>query len=253
MLPRPAPPKLLLPLLLFCGRAAAHTCIGEPRAHRLRANHPPGTPLPQLAAGEEKDCRGGLCLGQVNGPHWHDWHNDTGNASYPVGTPAAGFTHFSSTMTVPEYPKNKSGICYYIWTDIFFGDVGNGRMNQFVPQLILGNALDGTSGPPDYTPHWGRHETYKFGAHYFFEHVNGSGAAYGKLFDAYVGESDHPGLTLFQFGAGQSRFPDPAEPDQLTLLCCTQICYSDAVYLAGREVTRQGGGHEVNWREGGKA
>ena len=35
----------------------------------------------------------------------------------------------------------------------------------------------------------GHHDTYKFGAHYFFEHVNGSGAAYGKLFDAYVGET----------------------------------------------------------------
>jgi hypothetical protein len=25
----------------------------------------------------------------------------------------------------------------------------------------------------------GHHDTYMFGAHYFFEHVNGSGAAYG--------------------------------------------------------------------------
>ena len=109
-------------------------------------------------------------------------------------------------QTVPDYPKNLSGICYYIWTDIFFGDVGNGRMNQFVPQLILGNALDGTSGPPDYKPHWGHHETWMFGAHYFFEHVNGSGAAYGTLFPAFVGETlytsfvQHPIGTNGDFG-----------------------------------------------------
>eukprot|EP01050_Picozoa_sp_SAG11_P025258 SAG11_NODE_5638_length_1500_cov_0.969308_2_plen_132_part_00 len=91
----------VLTLLMVClGPSAAHTCIGEPRKHRLRANHPPGTELPQLAprSGDEKDCRGGLCLGQINGPHWHDWHSGTGNASYPVGNPKDGFTHFSSTM-----------------------------------------------------------------------------------------------------------------------------------------------------------
>lgn len=77
---------------------------------------------------------------------------------------------------------------------------------KFVPQLILGNALDGTSGPPDYKPHFGHHETYKFGAHYFFEHVNGSGAAYGTLFPAYVGETlytsfvQHPIGTHGDFG-----------------------------------------------------
>jgi hypothetical protein len=27
-------------------------------------------------------------------------------------------------MTVPAYPEKLDGICYYIWTDIFFGDVG---------------------------------------------------------------------------------------------------------------------------------
>jgi hypothetical protein len=47
----------------------------------------------------------------------------------------------------------------YIWTDIFFGDMSYGRMNQFVPQLILGNALDGSSGAPAYKPKWGEHKT----------------------------------------------------------------------------------------------
>ena len=74
-------------------------------------------------------------------------------------------------------------------------------MNQFVPQLILGNALDGTSGPPDYKPHFGHHDTYKFGAHYFFEHVNGSGAAYGTLFPAYVGETLYTSFVQHPIGA----------------------------------------------------
>lgn len=53
-----------------------------------------------------------------------------GPASYPVGTPESGFTRVSSTMTVPQYPKKLDGITYYIWTDIFFGDMGLGVMNQ---------------------------------------------------------------------------------------------------------------------------
>ena len=27
-------------------------------------------------------------------------------------------------------------------------------MNQFVPQLMLGNSLTNSSGPPDYKPQW---------------------------------------------------------------------------------------------------
>jgi hypothetical protein len=38
-----------------------------------------------------------------------------------------------------------------------------------LPPIPLGNALDGSSGPPDYKPHFGHHERYMFGAHYFFE------------------------------------------------------------------------------------
>lgn len=79
-------------------------------------------------------------------------------------------------------------------TDIFFGDMGLGTMNQFVPQLILGNALDGSSGAPNYAPHWGLHSTWEFGAHYFFEvHNESTGnsdghAAYGTMHSAKSGE-----------------------------------------------------------------
>ena len=98
-------------------------------------------------------------------------------------------------MTVPDLPARQDGICYYIWTDAFFGDVSLGRMNQFVPQLILGEALDGSSGPPDFVPRFGTHHTWKFGAHYFFEIWNettkqvDSHAAYGSMFDAFAGET----------------------------------------------------------------
>jgi len=133
-------------------------------------------------------CSGGLCLGMHDGPH------EGGPASYPVGNAKDGFTSVRSTMTVPELPHAQDGICYYIWTDIFFGDMGLGRMNQFVPQLILGNALDGSSGPPLFTPKFGTHKTWMFGAHYFFEIANlttgklEAKAAYGDLYPTTAGE-----------------------------------------------------------------
>lgn len=98
-------------------------------------------------------------------------------------------------MTVPSMPDKIDGITYYIWTDIFFGDMGYGRMNQFVPQLILGTALDNSSGPPHYNPQWGNHKSWAFGAHYFFEAYNATSnqtqayAAYGKMFPATAGET----------------------------------------------------------------
>ncbi len=101
-----------------------------------------------------------------NGPH------EGGSVSYPRGSAELGYTQLYSTMTVPAMPKKRNGITYYIWTDIFFGDVGFGRMNQIVPQLVLGVALDGSSGPPSYTPHFGTHLTWMFGAYYFFEIFN---------------------------------------------------------------------------------
>jgi len=163
---------------------AFHDCIQPTKrfGHRL----PPGVSF--QAAPDNSVCQGGLCVGMHNGPH------EGGPSSYPVGTKSTGYTTVSSTMTVPDYPKTTQGICYYIWTDIFFGDMSQGVMNQFVPQLILGNALDGSSGPPLYKPKWGQHDTWKFGAHYFFEVLNAtsgkrdSHAAYGDLFNTTPGE-----------------------------------------------------------------
>eukprot|EP01048_Picozoa_sp_COSAG05_P022342 COSAG05_NODE_4436_length_1517_cov_1.876587_1_plen_203_part_00 len=175
-------------LLLLLGAwtcQAFHDCI-QPKQRRLGgAALPPGWADPSPPP---PGCSGGLCVGMHDGPH------EGGPASYPVGDTDMGFTTVSSTMTVPKMPEKIDGICYYIWTDIFFGDMSLGRMNQFVPQLVLGNALDGSSGPPAYKPHWGEHRTWSFGAHYFFEFLNVTGgsvqshAAYGQMYEAKEGE-----------------------------------------------------------------
>jgi hypothetical protein len=98
-------------------------------------------------------------------------------------------------MTVPKLPLELNGITYYLWTDVFFGDASLGRMNQFVPQLLLGDVLDGSSGPPGYEPLWGHYDTWVFGAHYFFETFNTTSnqtdarASYGKLYPTWAGET----------------------------------------------------------------
>ena len=158
-------------LVWFGAVVAFHDCVQHPRIASLRT----------------RPCAGGLCVGMHNGPH------EGGPASYPVGE-AGNFTTVAATMTVPGYPARLDGITYYLWTDVFFGDMSQGRMNQFVPQLILGEALDGSSGPPHFTPRFGNHSTWRFGAHYFFEYADAAtgrlipGAAYGELFPCAPGE-----------------------------------------------------------------
>jgi hypothetical protein len=141
----------------------------------------------------------------TNGPH------QNGNASYPIAWNGTTGTRLESYMVVPEYPQNLTAttttnddddddddfkdITSYIWTDIFVGDESYGRMNQLVPQLILGSALDGSTGPPNYKPKWNTvHTKWMFGSHYFFEIWNPdtqkivSHAAYGKLYNVNPGE-----------------------------------------------------------------
>ena len=43
-----------------------------------------------------------------SGPH------EGGNASYPVGDAASGFTGVYSTMTVPALPRLQDGITYFL-------------------------------------------------------------------------------------------------------------------------------------------
>ena len=129
-------------------------------------------------------CTGGLCMGPRGSYPWK-----------PLSYPWTTYTSVMGTMVVPGYPKTTDDITYYIWTDLQFGDAGLGYMNQFVPQLVLGEALDGSSDFPNYEPRWGHHKTWMFGAHYFFQvYTNESRteyeahAAYGELYPASPGE-----------------------------------------------------------------
>ena len=174
-------------LALACARAAAfHDCV-QPRS---AARAPPGAAAAAAAsATAAPNCSGGLCLGMHGGPH------EGGPAAYSVGDAASGFTSVFSLMTVPALPKKQDGICYYIWTDVYFGHMSLGRMNQFVPQLLVGDALDGSTGPPDYFPRFGVHTTWAFAAHYFFEVFDPPSnstiahAAYGDMHPARAGET----------------------------------------------------------------
>jgi hypothetical protein len=155
------------------------------------------------------ECAGGVCVGMTNGPH------EGGNASYPVAWNGITGTRVHSTMTVPQLPAELNGITYYLWTDVFFGDASLGRMNQFVPQLLLGDVLDGSSGPPGYEPLWGHHDTWVFGAHYFFETFNTTSnqtdahASYGKLYPTWAGETL---FTIFELIQQQTNGAVSASP-----------------------------------------
>ena len=184
---------MLLPLLLSIPTALAfHDCVQPKSLNRLPPHRRPALAPPP-------GCSGGLCMGMRGGPH------EGGPSHYVVGNASTGFTSVSSTMTVPLLPRNLSGITYFLWTDVFFGDMSQGRMNQIVPQLLLGEVLSGSTGPPLYNPIYSTFDTYMFGAHYFFEVLNASTqqvdakAAYGALYPALEGEVL---FTTFDVGPG---------------------------------------------------
>jgi hypothetical protein len=123
-----------------------HDCIeasASIRRQRRVRNH---QDQPISDSSPPSSCVGGICIGMVHGPH------EGGNASYPVAWNGKAGTTVHASMTVPGLPAKNDGITYYIWTDVFFGDASLGRMNQFVPQLMFGNVLDESSGPPNYSP-----------------------------------------------------------------------------------------------------
>mmetsp|Transcript_40723 Transcript_40723/g.109283 ORF Transcript_40723/g.109283 Transcript_40723/m.109283 type:complete len:307 (+) Transcript_40723:102-1022(+) len=88
--------------------------------------------------------------------------------------PASGTFHYAE-FNVPELPKIV-GPTFFVYYNIDWqapGPMGtDARMNQFVPQLMLGNPLDGSTGPPLFTPLWHKRATWVFGAQYFFEIFN---------------------------------------------------------------------------------
>ena len=123
----------MLLVALTAASTGFHDCVQptrRPLAHGLASAPPAG-------------CTGGLCVGMHNGPR------EGGASAYPVGNAASGYTDVRSTMTVPELPLKQDGICYYIWTDIFFGDMSqvcliesiHSRGARFAVGAALANAL----------------------------------------------------------------------------------------------------------------
>lgn len=188
-------------------------------------------------------CAGGLCVGMKNGPH------QGGNASYPVAWNGTAGTSVYSVMTVPQPPKLLDGITYYLWTDIFFGDGSLGRMNQMVPQLLLGSVLDSSTGAPDYKPIWHKHKTWAFGAHYFFETANPENtnvteahAAYGKLHPAWPGETLFTEFVLSPGGDGMD-----SESPKWTL---TMGVVGDPTRVSKLVIERPYMGMGATWKDG---
>ena len=87
-----------------------------------------------------------------------------------------------------------NGVNFFIYYNIFFnGGRPNGRMNQFVPQLMIGHPLCDSTNAPAYDPLWRLETSYVFGAQYYFQIFNettnrtDSHAATGKLFNTTTG------------------------------------------------------------------
>ncbi|CAB9496806.1 expressed unknown protein [Seminavis robusta] len=88
---------------------------------------------------------------------------------YPLGhEPGVLFT---ARFRVPPLPKsyNSQTMTYYDYFNIFWRQQPKGGfMNQFVPQLMLGNVLANSSNYPDYEPKWLVLDEWHIGAQYFF-------------------------------------------------------------------------------------
>eukprot|EP01084_Bolivina_argentea_P059244 108146_1 len=104
----------------------------------------------------EDDCKTGLC---------------TGAGSYPSSPDILYYAEFN----IPPLPTSfDMSMTYYIYFNIFFGCPQGGKFNQFVPQLMLGSALSGSTGPPYYKPIFTQMKTWHFGSQYFFALLNDS-------------------------------------------------------------------------------
>ena len=141
--------------------AAAQPTLGN--AAPAAARRP--TRAPRRAAGGD-DCGGHTC---------------SGYAWYPV----APTTSFSATFDVPGMPTaanfSDPNFTYYIYTNIFFPNFAppgsRAVYNQFVPQLMLGDALSGSSGPPSFDAQWSTMHSFHFQSQYFFALTDASSNA----------------------------------------------------------------------------
>jgi hypothetical protein len=104
-----------------------------------------------------------------------------------------------STFRVPPLPSSdrREETTYYDYFNIFWPrGPGGAYMNQFVPQLMLGNALANSTNYPDYNPKWIVLDTWHVGAQYFMGLCFSKDcdrnwipkAATGDLFAVYEGE-----------------------------------------------------------------
>lgn len=103
----------------------------------------------------DRDCHAGaICVGP--------------GKSYPIGR-KVGVT-VTSRFVVPELPKehDSSRSTYYDYLNIFWTpQPRGGYMNQFVPQLMLGDALANSTNSPYYKPEWIKLDSWHIGAQYF--------------------------------------------------------------------------------------
>ena len=128
------------------------------------------------------------------------------------GGMCSSLAHYSvrNTTSYAEFdvPKLlvKVGPTFFIYYNIDWQAAGpkgsDARMNQFVPQLMLGNPLCDSTGPPDYKPIWHEQKTWVFGAQYFFEIFDQAAnktqghAATGKTYPTKEGETIYTKYTL---------------------------------------------------------
>eukprot|EP00947_MAST-08B_sp_MAST-8B-sp1_P000586 g586.t1 len=157
------------------------------------------------SSSSSQPCNGGACSSLVH---------------YPV----KGTTHYA-VFNVPELPKSV-GPTFFVYYNIDWqaaGPAGSfARMNQFVPQLMLGNPLDGSGGPPDYKPKWHEHSTWCFGAQYFFEIFNATSnkteahAATGKTYDCKPGEELFTEFTLSEDWVWTLRMGVVGDPSRVS-------------------------------------
>lgn len=150
-----------LTLLLLCSAKIASNALdaddGQSRfeddslaSRRL----PPGTKR-HIASNMLESCHAGaICTGP--------------GRMYPIGRQPG--TVIQSRFVVPELPKQYDSTqqTYYDYLNIFWRqEPTGGYMNQFVPQLMLGNALANSTNAPEYHPKWIKMDTWHIGAQYF--------------------------------------------------------------------------------------
>jgi len=142
----------------------------------------PGLPLNQSVSA------GARCRGEGRPP-----------GGLGLGLPDRLAAH-TSVWQVPHAPSSillqaiDNDITFFIYTNIFFdggaGECEQCKMNQFVNQLMLGQPLYGSTGPPNYDPLWMPATTWIFAAQYFMEIYDNATAkaAAGDYYNCTEGE-----------------------------------------------------------------